>query len=325
MWKSKVDHLGASIDRCRERIDEMVQEETYQRSNKVSKMTEQYKGQVYNNGSGTTVEVSIKTKKPSTRSDESRKPATKLNLERNRDTNWDTLLSQDDRSDIFSPSKYKQNINEKPKMKEGLVSKTSLPHKRTKLSRSSGKRHVKEPVDSKRFSQKTKSSVAKEKEHDKDLGNTRNKQICNTKTYYETENVSDAPNLLDKEDYVTSTLQNQKYINDGIRHEFPNRTLHIFLRELRSAVNSSGPDTTNIDVNKIIDDIEFVTANLTPPTTGATKDYIMQKQQTNTAIRSTIVSNEQNKNQSDTILATQIIQEQVVRKLQMELEKVRKH
>ena len=178
-------------------------------------------------------------------------------------------------------------------MKEGLVSKTTLPQKRTKLSRSSGKRRVKEPVDSKRFSQKTKSSVAKEKNH-----------IRKTNTNNESENVSDAPNILDKEDYVTSTMQNQKYINDDIRHEFPNRTLHIFLRELRSAVNSSGPDTTNIDVNKIIDDIEFVTANLTPTTN--------------------IVSNERTKNESDTIIATQLIQEQVVRQLQMELEKVRK-
>ena len=163
-WKSKVDHLGASIDRCRERIDEIVQEENYQRSNKVSRMTEQYKGQIYNNGSGTTVEVSIKTKKPSTRSQESRIPATKSNTGRNRDINWDTLLSQDDRSDIFSPSKFKQNIIEKPKTKECLVSKTTLPQKRTKLSRSSGKRFTREPADLKRFSQKTKSSVAKEKE-----------------------------------------------------------------------------------------------------------------------------------------------------------------
>ena len=123
---------------------------------------------------------------------------------------------------------------------------------------------------------------------------------------------------------MISSLHNQKYTNDDIRHEFPNRTLHIFLRELRSAVNSSGPDTTNIDVNKIIDDIEFVTANLTPPTPGATKDYSMQNQQTNIAVPSTIVSNEHTNNQSDTILATQLIQEQVVRQLQMELEKVRK-
>ena len=310
-WKSKVDHLGASIDRCRERIDEIVQEENYQRSNKVSRMTEQYKGQIYNNGSGTTVEVSIKTKKPSTRSQESQIPATKSNTGRNRDINWDTLLSQDDRSDIFSPSKFKQNIIEKPKTKECLVSKTTLPQKRTKLSRSSGKRFTREPADLKRFSQKTKSSVAKEKES------------IRTKTHDESENVSDAPKILN-ENYATSTLQNQNNVNDGIRHEFPNRTLHIFLRELRSAVNTSGPDTSNIDVNKIIDDIEFVTANLTPPTIGGVKDFNIQKNPTNIAIPSSVVSNEQTKTPSDTILAAQLIQEQVVRQLQTELEKVRK-
>ena len=41
VWKSKVDHLGASIDRCRERIDEIVQEEKgNERFNKMNKLSE---------------------------------------------------------------------------------------------------------------------------------------------------------------------------------------------------------------------------------------------------------------------------------------------
>jgi len=41
VWKSKVDHLGASIDRCRERIDEIVQEEKgNEKFNKMSKLSE---------------------------------------------------------------------------------------------------------------------------------------------------------------------------------------------------------------------------------------------------------------------------------------------
>ena len=172
-WRSEVDHLGASIDRCRERIDEVVQHEKRQSSKTISRLTEQYRGEVYNNGSGTTVEISIKTKKPSL---SSRKPYAKLSIEETRDMNWDTLLSQDERSDIFSPSKSSQNIHGPHTTKEGIVIKPRL-QKRTKLYRSPGQRCTKDPLNSRRFAQKTKSSLSKEKVGDKNLPNIRDKLI----------------------------------------------------------------------------------------------------------------------------------------------------
>ena len=121
-WRSQVDHLGASIDRCRERIDEVAQYEKRQNSKDASRKTEQYRSEVYNNGSGTTVEISIKTKKPSSGK---RKPY-RNSVEETQDMNWDTLLSQDDCKEIFSPSKSKQNIHGPPTTKEGIVIKPPL-------------------------------------------------------------------------------------------------------------------------------------------------------------------------------------------------------
>ena len=186
VWKAQVDHLGGSIDRCRERIDEMVQEENDQRSNSMNRLTEQYSKQVYNSGTGTTVTVSVKTRKPSTRSGAndikgnsrlrhrsssiSRKhqnaEAFYDKMENDRGKNWDTLLSQDDHTESISPIVVKhrtQSLHGKPKIKEAAVVKSIVPQKRIKTSRSVTQRNAKVPVEYKQFAQNTKSSRAKEK------------------------------------------------------------------------------------------------------------------------------------------------------------------
>ena len=169
VWRSKVDHLGASMDRCRERINEMVQEEkNNERHSKMSKISEQYKQEIYNNGSGTTVQISIKTKKPSKSYLERHISPAKLQSENKKDMNWDTLLSQDDRSDIFSPSKYKQSLPMKTKNKGKMILKSSDRNKRVKSTRP---KNAHEEVEIKRFAGKTKSSIAKEKEPSADNSN----------------------------------------------------------------------------------------------------------------------------------------------------------
>ena len=161
LWKAKVDHLGASMDRCRERINEMVQEEkNNERYNKMSKQSEQYKQEIYNNGSGTTVQISIKTKKPSKHYVERHISPAKLQSENKKDMNWDTLLSQDDRSDIFIPSKSKQSLPMKTKNKGKMILKSSDRNKRVKSTHSKNTHGQVE----KRFAGKTQSSIAKEQE-----------------------------------------------------------------------------------------------------------------------------------------------------------------
>lgn len=330
MWKAKVDHLGASIDRCREHIDEMVYDENDQRSKKMSRLTEQYRKQVYNSGAGTTVEVSIKTKKPSLRSVD-KKDITRLRMEKDGGKNWDTLLSQDDdQSDSFSPTiiKRAQSLPGKPKIKEAIVSKRTVPHKRTKTSRSLAQRNAKVPVELKQFAQKTKSSRSKEMERDENLPKFKDKHMSSKDNFFrEGASVTNTGKELAKAENVGSALNSQKYLNENMRHEFPNRTLQIFLRELRSAVNSSAADITkspnNIDLNKIIDDIEFVAANLNPFTPGVATfkgPNVIDQQTSNVP---SITPDARTKTPSDTIVATQMLQQQIVRQLQFELEKVR--
>ena len=326
MWKAKVNHLGASIDRCRERIDEVVQEE---KSTKMSKLAEQYREQVYNNGSGTTVEVSIKTKKPSRRSIDAKRTTSKSMVGNNQDKNWDTLLSQDDdQSDMLSPPNVKrtQSLTGKPFIKESMVPKRTMPPKRIKSTRLLSQKSTKAPVDFKQFAQKTKSSRAKEK--DENMPNLQDEVKLNKlKSLGESERIQRTENRLGKENFVGFNSQNQNNFNENAKHEFPNRTLQIFLRELRSAVNSSyqslSSSSNSLDLNKIIDDIEFVAANLSPNLAGTStleSPNVTAPQTKHNRIPRT--SNAQTAPLLETMVPNQLIQEQIVRRLQLELEKV---
>ena len=304
VWKSKVDHLGASIDRCRERIDEIVQEEKgNERFNKMSKLSEQYTQQIYNNGSGTTVEVSIKTKKPSSKKTvEYHKSPAKLQIENSKDMNWDTLLSQDDRSDIFSINKVKKQLPLKSKTKDSMMLKNSDRSKRVKSVR----QKTAQDIESKRFASKTKSSISKEKE----LG-------------------EDARSITQNAKSVNSCVpSNDRYLKETVSNDFTNRTLQIFLRELRVAVNSSSSNTNSsancVDLNKIIDDIEYVASNLNPNSiqasdrTGLASLPVQPNKPTDSAIGL------QTKLVSDSQSPAHLMQAEIVRQLQLEVEKVLK-
>ena len=302
VWKSKVDHLGASIDRCRERIDEIVQEEKgNERFNKMSKLSEQYTQQIYNNGSGTTVEVSIKTKKPSSKKTvEYHKSPAKLQIENSKDMNWDTLLSQDDRSDIFSINKVKKQLPLKSKTKDSMILKNSDRSKRVKSVR----QKTAQDIESKRFASKTKSSISKEKELGEDARSiTRNAKSVNS-----------------------CVPSNDRYLKETVSNDFTNRTLQIFLRELRVAVNSSSSNTNSsancVDLNKIIDDIEYVASNLNPNSiqasdrTGLASLPVQPNKPTDSAIGL------QTKLISDSQSPAHLMQAEIVRQLQLEVEKV---
>ena len=302
VWKSKVDHLGASIDRCRERIDEIVQEEKgNERFNKMNKLSEQYTQQIYNNGSGTTVEVSIKTKKPSSkRPIEYPKSPAKLQIENSKDMNWDTLLSQDDRSDIFSINKVKKQLPLKSKTKDSMILKNSDRSKRVKSVR----QKTAQDIESKRFASKTKSSISKEKELGEDARSiTRNAKSVNS-----------------------CVPSNDRYLKETVSNDFTNRTLQIFLRELRVAVNSSSSNTNSsancVDLNKIIDDIEYVASNLNPNSiqasdrTGLASLPVQPNKPTDSAIGL------QTKLISDSQSPAHLMQAEIVRQLQLEVEKV---
>ena len=303
VWKSKVDHLGASIDRCRERIDEIVQEEKgNERFNKMSKLSEQYTQQIYNNGSGTTVEVSIKTKKPSSkRPIEYPKSPAKLQIENSKDMNWDTLLSQDDRSDIFSVNKDKKQLPLKSKTKDSMILKNSDRNKRVKSVR---QKSAQDLIESKRFASKTKSSISKEKEQREDA-----RRI--------TQNAKSAS------PYVAS---NDRNLKEAISNDFTNRTLQIFLRELRVAVNSSSSNTNSsaacVDLNKIIDDIEYVASNLNPSSIKASDrtGSASLPAQPNKPAESVIGL--QTKLISDSQSPAHLMQAQIVSQLQLDIEKV---
>ena len=303
VWKSKVDHLGASIDRCRERIDEIVQEEKgNEKFNKMSKLSEQYTQQIYNNGSGTTVEVSIKTKKPSSKKPvEYQKSPAKLQIENSKDMNWDTLLSQDDRSDIFSINKVKKQLPLKNKTKDSMISKNTDRSKRVKSLR---QKNAQDLIESKRFASKTKSSISKEKELDEDARSiTRNAKSANS--------------------YVAS---NDRYLKETVSNDFTNRTLQIFLRELRVAVNSSSSNTNIsancVDLNKIIDDIEYVASNLNPNSIQASDRTGMASLpvQPNKPPESAIGL--QTNPITDSQSPAHLMQAEIVRQLQLEVEKV---
>ena len=305
VWKSKVDHLGASIDRCRERIDEIVQEEKGNvRFNKMSKLSEQYTQQIYNNGSGTTVEVSIKTKKPSSKQPiEYHKSPAKLQIENSKDMNWDTLLSQDDRSDIFSINKDKKQLPLKSKSKNSMISKNSDRSKRVKSVRHKNGQDL---IESKRFASKTKSSISKEKE----LGEDARRMTRNAKS---------------ATSYVAS---DDKYLKETISNDFTNRTLQIFLRELRVAVNSSSSNTNRsancVDLNKIIDDIEYVASNLNPSSIKASDKTVLASLPVQPNKPADSATGVQTKLISDSQSPTHLMQAQIVRQLQLEVEKVLK-
>ena len=160
MWKGKVDHLQGSIDRCRKQIDDMVQQEQTIKSRERNKSTENYSQRVFDNGTGTTVEVSIKTKKPSSRSSENKKQSTKPGLSNDRNKNWDTLLSQDDESEVISPPMKKvESLQRQPKIKPPVLTKDAFAPSRSKAYRSLPPKSTKVPVESKRYAQKTISST----------------------------------------------------------------------------------------------------------------------------------------------------------------------
>ena len=303
MWKGKVDHLQGSIDRCRKQIDDMVQQEQTIKSRERNKSTENYSQRVFDNGTGTTVEVSIKTKKPSSRSSENKKQSTRPGLSNDRNKNWDTLLSQDDDSEVISPPMKKvQSLQRQPKIKPPVLTKDVFAPSRSKAYRSLPPKSTKVPVESKRYAQKTISSTNNKCD--------RNDQRLIHRAASSADGVTMRSQSTDKD------IDNTENLN-AITHQFPNRTLHVFLRELRSAVGVSNLYSANdIDLHKIIDDIEFVAANLHAPSSEnkvlAGQTNLKQKE-----------LNSRTEPRSDKIATAELIQSQVVRKLQLELEKVK--
>ena len=331
MWNAQVDHLEGAIDRCRERIDEIVQQETS------NKLKEKFRKQVYNSGTGTTVEVSVKTRKPSTRSavenkDNSEGKHSKTNRihkstkelhgrSEKDDRNWDSLLSQDDNhTDNYSPTMIRQHTIDKPKIKNPIVTKRVIPQKRIKTSNLLTRRNAKVPVESKQFAQKTSSSRAKEKERNENLRKSKDQHV-GYKNVLEAENEIVTRTEKESENMCTSSQ------NKIIRQNFPNRTLQIFLRELRSTVNAnksmSNLSANDVDLNKILDDLDFVAAHLNPYTPGAaifSESNGIGHQ--NSKMLPIDTSNAQTEANSDTVAATEMIKEEVIRRLQIELEKV---
>ena len=279
----------------------------------MSKLSEQYTQQIYSNGSGTTVEVSIKTKKPSKQTTERYKSPSKPHIENTRDMNWDTLLSQDDRSDIFSQSKHKKPLSLKSKSKESVALKNPERIKRLKSVR---QLNAQEHIDSKRFASKTKSSISKEKEL------SENVRHIPSATQYVKSSVTSKDKGISTIDPTGSVQSTESCVKESIPKDFPKRTLQIFLRELRVAVNSNSSNTNSstnsVDLNKIIDDIEYVAANLNP----------------NMAKNAVIASSSQQNKKPDGALGfvtkhlpqsqspKDFIQAQIVRQLQLEVEKV---
>ena len=136
-------------------------------------------------------------------------------------------------------------------------------------------------------------------------------------------------------DFEKSGLKNFKQLpsirvictsKEAISNDFTNRTLQIFLRELRVAVNSSSSNTNIsancVDLNKIIDDIEYVASNLNPNSiqasdrTGLASLPVQPNKPPESAIG--LQTNPITDSQSP----AHLMQAEIVRQLQLEVEKV---